>query len=39
MTLPKPSGYRILLKPREISEKTKGGIILTDESRDAAKFS
>lgn len=38
-TLPKPSGYRLLLKPREISNKTAGGIILTDESKDAAKFS
>jgi len=37
--LPKPTGYRILVKPREILNKTKGGIILTDESRDAAKFS
>jgi chaperonin GroES len=37
--LPKPTGYRILVKPREILNKTKGGIILTDESRDAARFS
>jgi len=38
-TLPKPSGFRILLKPREVSNKTAGGIILTDDSKDAAKFS
>ena len=38
-TLPKPSGYRLLIKPREVSNKTAGGIILTDESKDAAKFS
>ena len=37
--LPKPAGYRLLLKPREVSNKTAGGIILTDESVDAAKFS
>mgnify|MGYP003112556992 FL=1 len=37
--LPVPSGFRILIKVREVSNKTKGGIILTDESVDAAKFS
>ena len=37
--LPKPTGYRIMLKPREVSNKTKGGIILTDDSKEAAKFS
>ena len=37
--LPIPTGYRILLKAREISNKTSGGIILTDESKEAAKFS
>ena len=25
--LPKPSGFRLLIKSREIQEKTKGGII------------
>ena len=30
--LPEPSGFRILLKPREIQEKTAGGIILADVS-------
>ena len=37
--LPIPSGYRILLKPRDILNKTAGGIILTDTSVEAAKFS
>ena len=32
--LPEPSGFRILLKPREIQEKTAGGIILADISKD-----
>ena len=32
--LPEPSGFRILLKPREIEEKTAGGIILADVSKD-----
>jgi len=32
--LPKPSGFRLLIKSREIQEKTKGGIILTDSTRD-----
>ena len=35
--LPKPTGYRIMLKPREVSNKTKGGIILTDDE-NAAKM-
>ena len=25
--LPKPAGYRLMLKPREVSNTTKGGII------------
>jgi len=37
--LPKPSGFRLILKPREVADRTKGGIILTDESKEAAKFS
>ena len=37
--LPKPAGYRLLLNPREVANKTAGGIILTDESVDAGKFS
>ena len=32
--LPEPAGFRILLKPREIQEKTAGGIILADISKD-----
>jgi co-chaperonin GroES (HSP10) len=28
--LPKPTGYRLLIKPREVSNTTRGGIILTD---------
>ena len=32
--LPEPSGFRILLKPREIQEKTAGGSILADVSKD-----
>ena len=39
LLLPKPSGFRVLLKARQVEEKTKGGIILTDDSREAAKFS
>tara|TARA_R110000787_G_scaffold61981_2_gene140270 strand:+ start:1191 stop:1517 length:327 start_codon:yes stop_codon:yes gene_type:complete len=35
--LPKPSGFRILIKSREILEKTKGGIILTDDTKEIAK--
>ena len=35
--LPKPSGFRLLIKSREILEKTKGGIILTDDTKDLAK--
>ena len=30
-SLPAPAGFRILLKPRELQEKTAGGIILVDE--------
>lgn len=29
--LPIPSGFRLLIKVREVSNKTRGGIILTDE--------
>ena len=36
LLLPKPSGFRVLLKARQVEEKTKGGIILTDDSREAA---
>ena len=36
--LPQPTGYRLIIKPRELENKTAGGIILTDESKEAAKF-
>ena len=36
--LPIQAGYRIIIKPRELENKTAGGIILTDESKEAAKF-
>jgi len=36
--LPTPQGYRLLVKPREIEVKTKGGIILADQTREAQKF-
>jgi chaperonin GroES len=36
--LPTPTGYRLITKPRELENKTAGGIILTDESKEAAKF-
>ena len=32
--VPQPVGYRILLRPRGVIEKTKGGIILTDTNKD-----
>ena len=31
--VPQPVGYRILLRPRGVVEKTKGGIILTDSNK------
>jgi len=36
-SLPQPSGFRILLQPREILEKTSGGIILADTTKDYQK--
>jgi len=35
--LPIPAGFRILLKPREIQEKTTGGIILADTTKEWQK--
>ena len=35
--LPIPAGFRILLKPREIQEKTSGGIILADTTKEWQK--
>ena len=32
--LPEPTGYRILVAPMKVEEKTKGGIHLPDERRD-----
>jgi co-chaperonin GroES (HSP10) len=36
--LPKPQGYRMLLKPWEPSAMTSGGILLSDQTRELAKF-
>ncbi len=36
--VPEPVGYRILIRPRGIIEKTKGGIILTDLSKDSQAY-
>lgn len=32
-----PLGFRVLIKPRDIEEKTEGGIILVDETKDAER--
>ena len=37
-SLPTPAGFRILLKPRELQEKTAGGIILVDETKHHQKL-
>lgn len=36
--LPQPSGWRILLEIPEVEEKTKGGIILSAQTRDNEKI-
>ena len=36
--VPQPVGYRILLRPRGVVEKTKGGIILTDSNKDSQTY-
>jgi len=36
--IPQPVGYRILIRPRGVTEKTKGGIILTDSSKDGQSY-
>ena len=36
--VPQPAGYRILIRPRGVIEKTKGGIILTDSSKDSQSY-
>lgn len=33
-----PLGYRLLIKPQPIEEKTKGGVILPDEAKEAALY-
>jgi len=33
-TLPKPVGHKILVVPPTVSDKTEGGVILTDEHQD-----
>jgi chaperonin GroES len=34
----KPCGYRVLLKPEEVEEKTKGGIVIPEAIRDKDQF-
>ena len=36
--LPKPTGWRILVLPYKRKEKTKGGIILTDQSLEESQI-
>ena len=36
--IPQPVGYRILIRPRGVIEKTKGGIILTDTNKDSQSY-
>ena len=36
--LPKPTGWRILIAPVKIKEKTDGGILLIDESKKTAEY-
>ena len=36
--VPQPVGYRILLRPRGVIEKTKGGIILTETNKDSQSY-
>jgi|TARA_R110000796_G_scaffold89476_2_gene192936 co-chaperonin GroES (HSP10) len=36
--LPKPQGYRMLLKPWEPLEKSAGGVILSEQTRDMIRF-
>ena len=37
-SLPIPCGWRLLIAPVKINDKTDGGIILTDESKKVAKY-
>ena len=34
LQLPEPTGYRMLVTPKQVSEKTEGGILLPEERRD-----
>tara|TARA_R100001086_G_scaffold233323_1_gene154940 strand:+ start:6 stop:419 length:414 start_codon:yes stop_codon:yes gene_type:complete len=36
--LPQPTGYRVLVIPYYLSEKTKGGVIIPDATRDRESF-
>ena len=36
--VPQPVGYRILLRPKGVIEKTKGGIYLTDSNKDSQTY-
>ena len=36
--VPQPVGYRILLRPRGVVQKTKGGIILTETNKDSQTY-
>jgi chaperonin GroES len=39
-TIPlRPAGWRILIKPNEVSEKSKGGVYIPDDLQDIAKLS
>lgn len=33
-----PTEYKVLIKPKTVEEKTKGGIIIPDESKDREQF-
>lgn len=35
----KPCGYRVMIKPRVVEDKTKGGIILTLDNKSTKEFS
>ena len=36
--VPAPVGYRVLIRPRGVIEKTKGGIYLTDNSKETQSY-
>ena len=36
--IPQPVGYRILIRPKGVIEKTKGGIYLTDTNKDTQSY-